>query len=402
LSQVDRRQALKLLAGLGAAGVAAPALAACGSKSTANQALSDAGPIKIGVVVPQTGGYKTIGDDLTNGFQLYLRLTGGRLSGRRADLVFADEGETAEAGKAAVDKLLTKDRVSVLTGVVNSAVMLAVKDEVEAAQIPLIGSNASPTNMQGVKYIWRTSFVNDEPGRALGKYVADRVGDGSVFLIAADYSAGHDEVAGFKDAFISAGKGRIAGEVYTPFLPTPTTKFDSYLDQVKDAKPRAVFCFYAGASAVAFVKQYKESGLGPEVELYSGGFLTEGTVLRQQGDAAKGVYTSMNYSVDLDNPANRRFVSEYQKAYGNVPTTYAMASYDAAAVLDKAVALAAGDVSPVVLNASIGKVGTIDSPRGPWQFNQSRTPLQKWWLRQVRLDGTVLTNTVISELVTLG
>jgi branched-chain amino acid transport system substrate-binding protein len=399
LSELDRRQALKLLAGIGAAGSMAPVLTACGGSSgSQSSAAKDAAPIKVGLLVPQSGGYKTIGDDLANGFQLFLGLGGGRLGGRRVEVVFADEGETAESGKAAVDKLLKHDRVSVVSGVANSSVMLAIKDVVEAAQVPLIGSNASPASMIGVKYIWRTSFVNNEPGKALGKYVADKLRGGSVYLIAADYPAGRDEVSGFKESF---GSGRIEGEVYTPFSP-PITDFMPYLNQIKASGAKAVFCFYAGSSAVDFVRQYKEAGLSSSVNLYAGGFLTEGVVLKQQGPAAKGVYTSMNYSPDLDNPTNRRFAAEYQKRYGLVPTTYAMASFDAAAVLDKAIGLAGSDLSPIALNAAIGKIGTIDSPRGVWQFNQNRTPLQKWYLRQVRTDGAILSNGLIADLVTLG
>src|SRR5439155_426604 len=158
-TDLDRRQALKLFATLGAAGVAAPALSACsGSSLNSNKPVQDEGPVRIGLVVPQSGVYKTIGDDLTNGFQLYVKLNGGKLGGRQADLVLADEGETAESGKAATDKLLKQDHVGALTGVVSSATMAAIKDTVETAQVPLVGSNASPTTLQGVKYIWRTSF----------------------------------------------------------------------------------------------------------------------------------------------------------------------------------------------------------------------------------------------------
>jgi branched-chain amino acid transport system substrate-binding protein len=397
---LDRRQALKLLATLGTAAAAAPVLSACsGSKASDKPAVDDT-PIRIGLLVPQTGVYKTIGDDLTNGFQLFIKLNGGKLGGRPVDLIFADEGETADSGKAAVDKLLKQDHVTALSGVVNSAVMTAIKDTVEAAQVPLVGSNASPTTLQGVKYIWRTSYVNDEPGKALGKFVADRLGDNSVFLMAADYAGGRDEINGFLETF-KAGGGRVEGEpLYTPFTPNPTTNFQPYLSQIRNSNAKAVFCFYAGSSAVTFVKQYREANLTQE--LFAPGFLTEGSVLKSLGDAAKGVYTSMNYSPDLDNAANRRFASQYQKTYNLVPTTFAMASYDAAAVLDKAVSLAGPGLTPQILNAFIGKVGSIDSPRGPWQFNQNRTPLQKWYLRQVKLDGAILSNGVISDLTTLG
>jgi len=109
----------------------------------------------------------------------------------------------------------------------------------------------------------------------------------------------------------------------------------------------------------------------------------------------------MNYAPDLDNGANRIFASEYQKAYNAPPSTYAMASYDAAAVLDKALELAI-DLTSQSVNIALSKIGQIDSPRGSWQFNQSRTPLQRWYLRQVRKEGQVLTNALLGDLAMLG
>jgi branched-chain amino acid transport system substrate-binding protein len=403
VSHLDRRQALKLFASLGAAGVAAPALAACGGSSLGGESESKTkGTVKLGLLLPQTGVYKTLGDDMTNGFQLYAKLNNNKLGGYEAQVVIADEGETGDSGKAAFDKLLKQEKVLAMSGVVSSAVIGAIKDSVESAQIPLVGSNASPTNLQGVKYIWRTSYVNDEPGIALGKYVADKLApqSGTVYLIAADYQAGKDEISGFLKTF----NGKVEGQpIYTPFAPKPVDNYAPYLTTIKNSNAKAVFCFYAGQAAALFVKQWAEFGLNSKMELYAPGFLTEGAgLLKAQGDAAKNIYTSMNYSPDLDNAANRKFASEYQKLYNTTPTTYAMASYDAAAVLDKALGVVEGDLTSQSLNAAIGKIGQIDSPRGPWTFNQNRTPLQKWYLRQVRMDGSVLTNAVVSELTTLG
>ncbi|HEX6499970.1 MAG TPA: ABC transporter substrate-binding protein, partial [Micromonosporaceae bacterium] len=303
MSQLNRRQALKLFAALGAAGVAGPALAACGSGGSDDS--GDRSPVKIGMLVPQSGAYKTIGDEQTYGFELYVRLNGNKLGGRPVQLVYADEGESAGSGKAALAKLLKQDQVQVLCGVANSLVMEAIKDDVEAAQTPLLGSNASPTTLGGVRYIWRTSYVNDEPGQALGKYVAERVGRGSVFLAAADYAAGHDIVGGFLKTFKPAG-GKVAGEpMYTPF--PDGNDFGPVFSRVRASGASAVFCFYGGTQALEFVKQYHDAGL--KQPIYAPGFLTEGSILKQEGDAAKGILTAMNYSPDLDNQANRRFVA---------------------------------------------------------------------------------------------
>jgi branched-chain amino acid transport system substrate-binding protein len=395
VSQLDRRHALRLLAGAGLAGVAAPALSACSSFGSSSE---DSGEtIKIGLVLPQIPPYKVIGDDMANGFEMYVKQANGRLGGHPVKLIYADEGATADSGLAATKKLLKQDKVSVLTGVVATPTMLAIRDLVEKSQVPLLGSNASPVDMTGVRYIWRTSFVNDEPGRSLGGYLANT--GKRFYVIAANYGAGHDEVGGFNSTFGDAG-GKLVGQpVFTPFPDNPT--FAPDLEKIKRSGAEAVFCFYAGTQAVDFVKAYHAANVG--LTLYAPGFLTEGSqLLQKQAASALGIYTALNYSPDLDNVANRRFVSEYQKAYDSLPTTYAMASYDAAAVLDKAIALAGRDVSPQALNAAIGRIGQIDSPRGPWQFNQTRTPQQKWYLRKVRSDGMTVSNMVVSDLLTLG
>lgn len=189
------------------------------------------------------------------------------------------------------------------------------------------------------------------------------------------------------------------GGGYTPF---PGTKnFQPYLAQIEKSGAKAVFCFYAGGAAVDFVKQYRDFGLAGRIPLYAPGFLTEGGVLKGQGDAANGIFTALNYGADLDNAAKKQFAPAYTAAHGAAPTTYAMASWDAAQVLDKAIEAAGATGSAVTsesVNAAIAQVGDIDSPRGTWRFNSGGTPVQPWYLREVK-QGV---NTVSSELGRLG
>lgn len=356
------------------------------------------GPIKIGLLVPRSGVYKALGDDMLAGFEVYLEQHDNTLGGHEVEIVVGDEGETADSGKAAADKLVKQDGVLAVSGVVSSAVLNGVVDLFESEGVPLVGSNASPTTLNDVEYIWRTSYVNDEPGKALGAYAAEQE-DGPVYLLAADYQAGLDETTGFKETFVPAG-GEIADEVYTPF--PGTTNFQPFLSNLQSSEADAVFTFYAGGAAVEFVKQYDQFGLAGEVTHYSAGFLTEGSVLQAQGDSALGTLTSMNYSADLDNEVNAAFVADYEEKTGMLPTTYAAASYDAAAVLDKAIEASGDDLTSESLNAAIGEVGTIDSPRGSWEFNDNGTPIQMWYLREVQEVDGELRNVVIQELGTLG
>ena len=379
-------------------GAGALALSACGGGTLGGGGGSADGPVKIGLLVPQSGVYKSLGDDMKAGFEVYLEEHDNKLGGAEVEVVVADEGETADSGKAAADKLVKQDQVTVVTGVVSSAVMNGVVDLFETGKVPLVGSNASPTTLTDATYIWRTSYVNDEPGEALGKYVAENV-DGEVYFLAADYQAGKDEVGGFKKTFEPAG-GKVADEVYTPF-PT-TTNFQPFLANAKSSGAKALFSFYAGGAAVEFVKQYDQFGLKGEIDHYSAGFLTEGGVLQGQGASAEGTFTAMNYNYDLDNELNKSFVEAYKKKTERNPTTYAMASYDAAKVLDLAIEKAGGKADREAINKAIGEISEIESPRGTWSWSDIGTPVQMWYLREVQEVDGQLTNVVIQELGELG
>ncbi|MCM0676480.1 ABC transporter substrate-binding protein [Micromonospora phytophila] len=400
MSQMNRRRALQLLAALGTTGIAA----GCGSDDSEGAATSSGSPIKIGLIAPRTG---EIGEEITNGFQLFLDLKDRQLGGHPVTLLTADEGETVKSGKAAVDELL-KQGVLALTGVVSSTVMFGIRDAVEQARVPLIGSNASPTSLQSVVYIWRTSYVLDEAGRALGLYLKDRLAaSAKLAIIMPEGPSSQDVLRGFRREF-GESDPRISGAVTWTKDHTGAVGKTAFVADIRKAlapvagrRPAAVFCFYSGAPAVAFIKQLRAEGFTGKV--YAPGFLTEGGVLNELKDRESlGIQTALNYSSDLNNAANREFASAYRKKHNVSPTTYAMASYDAAQVLDQAIRIAGAAPNPQQVNLALGKIGQIDSPRGVWQFNQPRTPQQKWYLREVKLDGQVLSNVVINELATLG
>ncbi len=195
-------------------------------------------PVKIGLITPQAGGLKSIGDDITNGFQLFLDLHDQRLGGHPVELLTADEGDTAKTGKAAVEGLL-KQGVLALTGVVNSAVMVGIRDTVEQARVPLIGSNASPSSLQSVFYIWRTSYVLDEAGRALGRYLRDQLpANGRVAIIMPENVGSPDVVRGFRQEF-GATDPRIGDPVtYTNATAQPRQD-DVRLGHHQGAEPRS-------------------------------------------------------------------------------------------------------------------------------------------------------------------
>ncbi|MGC4888802.1 ABC transporter substrate-binding protein [Micromonospora sp. DT227] len=392
---LTRRSRVRTAALLALVLLAAPACADDGP------AAGPGGTVKIGLLASLSGTYQSVGKDIRDGFQLYLSAHDGKLGGRTVELVVADEGNGAATAVPAATKLLKQDRVAALTGIVGGGSVAAVQPLLTETKVPFVGSNGRP-ELKDVSRVWHTSYLSDEPGEAIAAHVREDV-KGSVYAIGPDYQGGWDELRGFTEAYAKAG-GKLANpDGRTTFTPFPaTTNFTPYFARIKASGADAVYTFYAGSAAVDFVKQYARSEIR-DVPLYAAGFLTEGGVLDAQGDAARDIYSVLNYSPDLDNAENRAFVAAWKAEHDGSPTTYAMASYDAAAVLDRAIAAAGDDATPDRINAAIGQLGQIASPRGTWQFSPTtHAPVQKWYLRQVRPDGRALSNTVVGDLATVG
>lgn len=392
----------RLLGMFGATGAAA-ALSACGSSlgNDSSDSGGGQGTIKVGLVIPQAGVYAPLGVDMKNGWDLWLARHDGKLGGFTVETVVADEGESPQTGVPAAQRLLQSDNCDVLVGIVNSATALGVRDLVTESKKVLLVANAGANDITGEAtspYIWRTSFTNGQVAAAMGRHLGEEGVAGGVFEIASDYAAGAEAVAGFRSAF-EAGGGAIAGSAKPPF--GKTQDYQPFLSQIQVSGAKATFCFFAGAEAVAFVKQYRQFGLAESIPLYGSGFLTEGGVLTAQGAAAVGIRTALHYTSELDNQPNQDFVAAYQEKYDVVPTVYSVQTWDTANVLDRALRSAEATDGDAVSKA-LGGVGAIDdSPRGEWTFD-GQTPKQKFYIREVQQKGDGYVNAVIAETDAVG
>jgi len=377
-------------------------LAACGGGSLGgDEGGSDGGAegggtVRVGLVIPQAGVYTPLGEDMQQGWELWLEQNDGKMGDFEVETVIADEGESPDTGVPAVQRLLTEDSVDAMVGIVNSATALGVAEQVTEAEVPLIVANAGAeaiTKDAASPYVWRSSFTNQQIAAAMGTHLGEE-GVGPVYVMAPDYAAGQEVVAGFIEAYEAAG-GTVAGQALTPF--GTTQDFQPFLSGIQSSGAAGTFVFYAGGEAVSFVQQYDEFGLKDSIPLYGSGFLTEGSVLDAQGESAVGVQTTLHYSTEIDNEANAEFVEAYQAAYDELPTTYAVQAYDAANVLGRALS-EVDELSGAAITEALDGLGEIDdSPRGPWSFN-NQTPEQSIYLREVADENGTLLNTVVEDL----
>src|SRR3569833_2299759 len=133
------------------------------------------GAVKVGLGVPQSGVYATVGNEIKHGWELWLEQHGGKLGSREVTTVVADEGEAPQTGVPAVQKLLQGDQVDAIVGIISSAIALGAKDVVAEARKLMIVANAGAGKITGEArspYIWRTSFTNAQVASVMGKHLA--------------------------------------------------------------------------------------------------------------------------------------------------------------------------------------------------------------------------------------
>jgi len=367
---IDRRQFLKSSAAV-AAGLALP---------SAPLFAQGAGKIRVGLMLPYTGTYASLGNAITNGFKLAIEEGGGKLGGMDVEyFVVDDESDAAKAPENA-NKLVKRDNVDVLVGTVHSGVALAMTRVARETNTLLIVPNAGADEITGplcAPNIFRTSFSAWQPSYAMGNVMAERKHK-NVVTLAWKYSFGEQSVAGFKEAFEKAG-GKVVKEMYLPF---PNVEFQPFLTEIAALKPDAVFVFFSGGGAVKFVKDYATAGLRASIPLYGPGFLTDGT-LEAQGEAADGLLTTLHYADNLDMQKSKAFRAAYQKAFKIAPDVFAVQGYDAAQLFAAGLVGVKGDVSKRAELIKAMEAATIDSPRGAFTLSKAHNPVQDIYLRKV-------------------
>ncbi len=335
-------------------------------------------PVKIGLLSTLSGPGAGLGVDIRDGFQLAVKLGGGKLGGRAAEVVIADDQASPDVGRQTADRLIKRDKVDFLTGIVFSNVMLAVGAPTFQSKTFYISANAGPSQYAGEQcnpYFFSASWQNDNLHEAVGKTVADK-GFKNVALITPNYPAGKDALAGFKRFY----KGTIASESFTQLN---QLDYGAEISQLRATKPDAVYIFLPGGMGINFIKQFVGAGLSKDMTLFGPGFSADEDVIKAVGEPMLGMFNSSQWAHDLDNAANKTFVAAFEKEYGRIPSLYAAQGYDAAKLIDAAVRDSKGKLSDKAAVRKALEAAKFDSVRGAFKFNTNHFPIQDYYLRVV-------------------
>ncbi|KPK04446.1 MAG: ABC transporter substrate-binding protein [Betaproteobacteria bacterium SG8_39] len=330
--------------------------------------------VKIGFITTLSGPAGIIGKDMRQSVELALEHLGGKMGGIPVEVIFGDDQFKPDVGKQVADEMLKKHKVDFVSGIIWSNVMLAVAPTVTAAGTMMIGTNAGPHQLAGEmcsERFFTTSWQNDSTPEAMGQHLQD-LGLNDVYLIAPNYAAGKDMLTGFKRKF----KGRIAAEVYTKL---GQQDYQAELSQLRAKNPKAVFVFLPGGMGIQFLKQYSQAGLRGQYPLYSV-YTVDELSLPAVRHAALGQFETRYWSPDLDNAANKKYVGDYKKKYGKLPSFYGAQSYDGMMLIDSAVRAVKGNLKDQKGMIAAMRKANYASTRGKYSYNVNHFPIQNYYL----------------------
>lgn len=339
-------------------------------------------PIKIGFVSTFSGPQAAIGEDMRRSVELAKEHLGGKIAGRPIEIIYEDDQFKPDVGKQKSEKLIQQDKVNFVAGYIWSNVLLAsLKTVTDEGDTILISSNAGPSQIAGElcnKNFFSTSWQNDQTPMAMGDYLNTK-GVKSLYLMAGNYAAGKDMLAGVKRTF----KGEIKGEDLTKW--PDQLDFSAELAKIRAAKPDGIFIFYPGAHGVQFLTQYSQAGLKSQIPLYQV-FSVDAITLPQQKELALGVLGAQEWVNDLPNEQNKRYVADFKKKHNVYPSYYGAQSYDSIMLIASAAEALKGDLSNKDKVRAEMKKANFKSLRGDFKFNTNQFPIQNFYIQEAVKD----------------
>lgn len=364
---------------------------------------AQAGSVKIGFVTTLTTPAAVIGEDMKNSVELAMEHIGGKMGNLDVELIMEDDGFKPDVGKQKTDKLVKQDDVDFVAGYIWSHVLLASAKSVLDADKFLISANAGPSQIAGKRChanFFSSSWQNDQTPMAMGEHLNQK-GVKSIYVMAPNYAAGKDMVRGVESTF----KGKVSGKDMTKWGADAQLDFSAELAKAKSSGAEAIFVFYPGKAGGAFIKQYQQAGLQGKMDLYSVFTVDSIALPKLQKAGLSGVLGSKNaqqWSPDILNAANQRFVGDYLKRHGKYPSFYGAQSYDAIMLIKSAVEKVGGNLKNKDAVRAALKQADFDSVRGNYSYGNNHMPIQNFYLREVvedsegrwttKIVSTVLTN----------
>lgn len=341
--------------------------------------------IKIGILYPLTGPEAQLGERQLRGWKLCFGEVNYEIDGHPVKFIVEDTQGNPRVGLTKVTKLVERDKVDVLGGVVHSGVGYAIRDFVVQARVPLVISMANAgglTRQRRSPYIFRTFTPGGTGSYYMAQYLYRKLGLRTALFSGVDNPYGHEHSQMFKAEF-----ERLGGKVlFANYAPYGTSDYAPYVAQLGEHKADVLHFVYSGADAIRFVKALYAYGLKRKMVMSNWGATNDGYPLKAMGKAAEGMYFISNYIYDFNNEANRRFLALDKKKGGRLwYDALDEAGYTAGQAVRTALKQVNGNVQDRKAFLNALHEAKWQSPSGPLWFDpQSQNALTNLVISQVK------------------
>lgn len=355
------------------------------------------GTLKIGLFLPQVGPFAGIADDQADGLRHYVEnVAEGSLGGYDVEIVEADTANDPAVARENVQRLVERDEVDVVVGIISSAVAYAVAPYLEESGVPVIFTATAADGLtQGERApnFFRVSTASSQIMMPLGTYACEELGYKTASMVSLDYAFGYEAMGGFARTFEDAGC-EIVQEIYSPL---GTADWGPVVQQI-DKDVDVVVQTTSGSDAVKFLQAYRDFGL-TDIPMLANGFGVDTSTLPEpaQRELATDLRSVAFYAESSESEANQAFQTSFSEEFGYTAGLYAEATYVAGMVLDAALETL-DELSPEELTSAVADVTLDDAPRGTLAFDEYGQAVLPIYLREMADQGGELKNTVLETI----
>jgi branched-chain amino acid transport system substrate-binding protein len=292
---------------------AGAALAAAASLPRA--AFAQAGPVKVGMSMPQTGSLGAGGQAALLALRMWVDDVNakGGLLGRKVELIAYDDQTNPALTPAIYSKLLDVDKVDLLIAPYGTVPTAPIMPLVKQRGLLLMGNFSFQVNAKVQHDMWFNNAPwNDASSWSDGFFRAgQKAGAKTVAVLAADNDFAQNLANGARALAQKAG----IKSVYDQNYPPTTTDFSSLIRGIRAAKPDMVFVMSYPNDSVAIMRAVNEIGVGSSVLIFGGGMvgLQFTPIMTSLGSLLNGVLNYNSYVPGMKYPGIEDFLERYSK-----------------------------------------------------------------------------------------
>jgi branched-chain amino acid transport system substrate-binding protein len=279
---------------------------------------SAADGIKVGVLLPLTGAQAKFGEIEKRSYEMAaeeINAKGG-VNGKKIELLFEDDTGKPDVGRSGVEKLISREKVPVITGGYSSSVTAAAAPVAQQFKVPFVicTGSADDVTEKGYDYVFRVNPPASEYPNAVKSFLHEVGKDVKTVALLYENSAfGQSSSKSFEADAVALGLKIVVKEGYQ----AGAIDFKPILTKVKAANPDMIYMVSYVMDASLLIRQSKELRINPKMFVGGGAGFTLPEFAKSAGDASDGVYSATLWVDTLPFPGAKAYASNFRKKFGS-------------------------------------------------------------------------------------